>query len=334
MDKKVPVYLEKVYDYKLKNHKILAPKVKINYFHIFSYVLFFGATLVFAYDLFINNLEYVNFLTYYLAFFFLVAIPRSRSKHYRKEILIITPTELIQRVGKKEFVFLTFDDITYFNHFDDKIVLRQNKLEIKFDVKKYLSHLAVLIDILEAKGKTFDKQREYMIRKIKIVVEEDTVRIQDCEEEVSYIEELSKKVAKNYPNVTPGYMNEIVFEDTSIFKAYYRGKDLYLECNGFEVQYDHPENTGFDKITANDAIVVFINFHPIDMRIKTKKELEDQYVEMRPFKKTIIEKFDKGVILNLKKENNEIDITLHSGVDSVKVLFSFEDVLIGWNEEK
>jgi hypothetical protein len=334
MDKKVPIYLEKVYDYKLKNHKILIPKIKRNYFHILCYILFIGVTVLYALDLFVYNWGYINFFIYYLSFFFLVAIPKSQNKQYRKEILIITPTELIQRVSKKEFVFLTFDDITYFNHFDNKIVLRQNKFEIKFDVNKYISHLAILIDILEAKGKTFDKQREYMIRNIKIVVEDDTVKIEDCVEEVSYIEELAMKVAKNYPNVTPGYINEIVFEDTSIFKAYYRGKDLYLECNGFEVQYDHPENTGFDKITAHNAIVVFVDFHPIDMRIKAKKELEDKYEEIRPFKKTVIEKFNKGVILNFKKEENEIDITLHSGVDSVKVLFSYDDVLIGWNEEK
>jgi hypothetical protein len=194
--------------------------------------------------------------------------------------------------------------------------------------------MAVLVDILEAKGKTFDKEREYMIRPIKIIVEDDKVAIEDCIEEITYLEELSAKVAKKYPNVTPGYMEELVFEDTNIFKAYYKGKDLHLECNGFVVQYDHPENTGFDKITANDAIVVFVNFKPIDMRIKPKKELEDKYEEIRAFKKTIVEKFNKAVMIELKNKDNEVDLTLHSGIDSVKVLFSYEDVLIGWNEEK
>ena len=77
------------------------------------------------------------------------------------------------------------------------------------------------------------------------------------------------------------------------------------------------------------AMTRFINSAP-----KAKKELEDKYEEIRPFKKTIIEKFDKGVMIELKEANNEIDLTLHSGVDSVKVLFSYEDVLIGWNDQK
>lgn len=334
MDKKVPIYLDKIYDYNLKNHKILVPKMDISYIRVISYLLFTGVTALYVLDLFVYNWEYINFLIYWMAFFFLVAIPISTRKYYRKEIIIVTHTELIQRVDKKEFVFINFDEITYFNHFDNQIVIRQKKNEIRFDVRKYIPHMAVLVDILEAKGKTFDKEREYMIRPIKIIIDEGKVRIEDCVEEISYIEELSAKVAKTYPNVTPGYMDELVFEDTSIFKAYYKGKDLHLECNGFVVQYDHPENTGFEKITANDAIVIFINFKPIDMRIKPKKELEDKYEEIRAFKKTIIEKFNKGVMIELKKKDNEIDLTLHSGIDSVKVLFSFEDVLIGWNEEK
>lgn len=334
MDKRIPGILEKVYDFKLKNHKVLAPKVQINYFRILSYLLFLAVTVYYILDLFVYNWEHMNLLIYWFAFFFFVAIPVATRKHYRKEVLIITPTELIQRVGVKEFVFINFDEITFFNHVNEQIIIRQKKREIKFDVDRYIKHLAVLVDILEAKGKTFDKEREYMIRPIRIMFEEDRVFIEDCVEEVSYLEELSAKVAKKYPNVTPGYMNEIVFEDTNIFKAYYRQKDLYLECNGFEVQYDHPENTGFDKITAKDAIVVFINFKPIDMRIKAKKELEDKYEEIRPFKKTIIEKFDKGVMIELKEDDNEIDLTLHSGVDSVKILFSYEDVLIGWNDQK
>jgi len=334
MDKKVPIYLEKKYDYKLKNHKILTPKMDISYIRVISYLLFAGVTVIYVLDLFVYNWEYINFLIYWMAFFFLVAIPISNRQYYRKEIMIITPTELIQRVSQKEFVFINFDEITYFNHFDNKIVIRQKKNEIRFDVRKYLPHMAVLVDILEAKGKTFDKEREYMIRPIKIIIDEDNFRIEDTVLGISYIEELSAIIAKKYPNVTPGYMNEFVFEDTSIFKAYYKGKDLHLECNGFVVQYDHPENTGFDKIIANDAIVIFINFNPIDMRIKAKKDSEDKYEEIRPFKKTIIEKFNKGVMIELKEHDNEIDLTLHSGIDSVKVLFSFEDVLIGWNEEK
>ena len=334
MDKKVPIYLEKIYDYKLKSHKILVPKRDINYLRVISYLLFLGVTVLYILDLFIYNWEYINFFIYWMAFFFLVAIPISTRKHYRKEVIVVTPTEIIQRVEKKEFVFINFDEITYFNHFDNTIVIRQKKNEIRFDVKQYIPHMGVLIDILEAKGKTFDKEREYMIRPIKILVENDKIVIEDCVEEITYLEELSAKIAKKYPNVTPGYMEELVFEDTNIFKAYYKGKDLYLECNGFVVQYDHPENTGFEKIVANDAIVVFVNFKPIDMRIKTKKELEDKYEEIRAFKKTIIEKFNKGVMIELKNKENEVDLTLHSGVDSVKVLFSYEDVLIGWNEEK
>lgn len=334
MDKKVPIYLEKIYDFKLKSHKILVPKKDVNYLNIFAYLLFFGVTVLYVLDLFVYNWEYINFLIYWMAFFFLVAIPISTIKNYRKEIIIITPTDIIQRVGKKEFVLINFDEITYFNHFNNHIVLRQKKNEIEFDIKQYISHMGVLIDILEAKGKTFDKEREYMRRPIKIIVDNDNIIVEDCVEEITYIEELSSKIAKNYPNVTPGYMNELVFEDTSIFKAYYKGKDLYLECNGFVVQYNHPENTGFEKITVHDAIVVFIDFKPIDMRIKTKKDLEDKYEEIRPFKKTIIEKFNKAVMIGLDSNDNEIDLTLHSGVDTVKVLFSYEDVLVGWNEEK
>jgi hypothetical protein len=181
----------------------------------------------------------------------------------------MTHNDLIQRIGKKEFVIINFDEITYFNHFDNNIVLRQKKNEIRFDVRRYIAHMGILIDILEAKGKTFDKEREYMIRPINIKIEEENIKIEDCVEEMSYLEELSAKVAKTYPNVTPGYLNELVFEDTNIYKAYYKGKDLYLECNGFVVQYHHPENTGFEKVVANNAIVIFVNFKPIVSTICT-----------------------------------------------------------------
>ena len=56
------------------------------------------------------NWAFMNLFIYWLAFFFFVAIPIGMRKDYRKEILIITPTELIQRVGAKDFVFINFDD--------------------------------------------------------------------------------------------------------------------------------------------------------------------------------------------------------------------------------
>jgi hypothetical protein len=227
---------------------------------------------------------------------------------------------------------MDFDLITGFSHNDNAITLKRDESEFTISIEKYSECLEKLIDILEAKGKTFDKERTFMVRPVTISIKDDQIIIKDVKLALTNLEILSSKIAKNYPNVTPGFIEEIIPRNTSFDKVYYKGKDLYIECSHFEVRDGHPENVGFENMQVTDGIIVFTEFKVVTLSKRDVNERSQKFTNLKTYKKTVEEELTKAVVSEWRFQRKSGELILASGVGAVKIIFNFDDTLIGWKE--
>ena len=101
------------------------------------------------------------------------------------------------------------------------------------------------MDILEAKGKTFDKTKDYMVRPIDIIIADGEVKIVDVKITESTIDKIVAEHYGSYEMLTPGFIDDIILLNSVIEEAYFKDSHLYMKISRIEVKPGHPENTLF-----------------------------------------------------------------------------------------
>ena len=142
--------------YEVKREKNIVVTVSLGIFAIFAVLFVLDASGLFP-----------NFMSMGILLFLvlvLVIVPLAFRKGSKYETIYITPLHIIQRQGKKEFAVINFDKIIKFNLTKDGISIKDGKSAILIGMDLFREEVDAIIDILDAKGKTFDPEKKHMIR--------------------------------------------------------------------------------------------------------------------------------------------------------------------------
>ena len=318
----------------LQEHKLVIPNYKRNKYAIYMYGVFaiiFAAYLV---DLFTSIHLGINGLFVYVALTLLVLYPIATRTDNPYEALIITAEGLIMRTSRKEFFILKYDNITKFRQDSQAVYLFEHREQMTLPRSLYGEVLEILVDILEAKGKTFDKNKDYMIRPIRVIFDGDQIKIEDVEQEDSETEKLTQKLFREYPHLTPGYLEEIIPRNTVIYDVVLDGPHLELICSKVEIKGNHPENTTFGHIMATDAIIIFLDAEIIELSARDTNERAQPYDKVPVNKQNLVNYLKDSVVDDWKYDVRSVLFINKAGLGNVRFRVKYSDVIVGWKKQK
>jgi hypothetical protein len=263
------------------------------------------------------------------AFLTFILVPLAFIDKKKFKYLVYTKEYLIKVKGKKKLEYVRLDDIRSFSYKNDMITLKDGKTTLCLYVPYVKTELTTIIQILEAKGKTFDRNKAYMIRDIKLDFEDNKVIIYEIEAPETKTEKVMKAMFKEYKTLTPGFTDGINIINSYIDKSSFKGGDLYFRINRIDVLDNHPENTSFQVLTAKQAILIFVN-PKIRSVIKREQGKKDQ--ELEPSLKSVILNTHRGVVSSFSVQKNKIELKVGIGVAITQIAIVVDDIIVGWKE--
>ncbi|MGS0971739.1 MAG: hypothetical protein ACVCEJ_00630 [Candidatus Izemoplasmataceae bacterium] len=273
--------------------------------------------------------EYYGLEVVIFAFLFLVLVPLAFHDKKKFKYLVYTKEYLIKVKSKKDVEFVRYDDIRSFSYKNDTIVLKDENNTLSLYVPYIKNELTTIIQILEAKGKTFDRNKAYMIRDIKLDFKDNKVIMYEIEAPETKTEKVMKAMYEEYKSITPGFTDEINIINSYVDKSSFKGGDLYFRLNRIDVLDNHPENTSFQTLTAKNAVLIFIN-PKIRAVIKREQGKKDQ--ELEPSLKSVILNTHNGIVSSFSVQKNKIEFKVGVGVAITQMTIVVDDVIIGWKE--
>ena len=326
-------FLKKNHEYELKDYAVYEmkeepsnlPKITTGIFVIFLALFVLDLTGVWE--------NFMNLVFVIILFVVLVILPFMSKRPNPYRAIIVTPKFLIERMEKDEFTVIEFDEITAYQVTGDGVCVRQKRNQITLGAPLFREEIESVCQILEAKGKTFDPKKDFMVRPIRIVIEDNKVMIEDIEEETE-TEILYKEYNVDYEYLTPGFINEIIFRNATVDSASFEGDNLTLKMDGLEVKGGHPENTTFDSIMAKDCVVIFENVKISKLILKNlnDKNEPDEKLDKNLEEFTIF--LQKAVVSEWRATKGKMEMNFATGVNMLVSAFTYEEVIIGWNEFK
>lgn len=320
-------------DYDLKEYALYEIKREMSKLVIGSLIVFMIFVVLFILDTSGTFASFMNLGILIFVFFVFVLVPLALKKGSKHDAIIVTPDLLIQRTSKTDFSIIRFNDIERFLVTKEGIAIKDKKSTVLLGLDLFREEIDPIIDILEAKGKTFDPEKEYMIREILVKIEDNEIIIIDIEKD-EFSAKLYEKYNKDYEMLTPGFINEIIFRNSMVDSTSVNGDNIAFTLNGFEVKGGHPENTTFGTITVEDCILLFrdVTLKQLLLQNLNSKDKKDEELPLE------IESFpqylENAVISHWKSSGKDIDLYFATGVNILKTSFSFKEVIIGWNKTK
>ena len=295
----------------------------------------FGAIFLWYIIDLIANIGMVNLFYVFAALILFVFTPYLTKKTNKYETVIVTPEFLIQRKSRTEFSAVRFDDITSFKLLGHGIVIDDKHDQVVLGLSLERDDLDPIIGILEAKGKTFDRNKDFMIRPVEIEIADNKITLIDIEQ-VSELDNLYQQITDDYMMLTPGFIDTIVFRNASISGCCTKTdkENIAIEFDQFEVKEGHPENTKFDSIMALDCIVVF---HKAEIKKAVLRNRHDQSEKPKNLPKemmTLKEYLPSAIVTTKRLRKNGISFVIATGLNTLELSIDYKDVIIGWNKTK
>ncbi len=332
---KLKIYMKKKHNEELDEFKVCEGEKKKNKFLLVPVYLFIVVLIIYGIQALgfmdeVYSLTVVIIIGVLLGMYQVILIGK-----IKPESLVITPKYIIKCFGKKTFVVIDYDKIRKFK-VSDKVglIISDRTNEITISPVSYRDDLEPIVDILEAKGKTFDKTREYMKRDVEIRIIKNKVIIKEIKQEESSTEKLVGEYYEEFKMLTPGFIKDIIFLNSVIEEAFSTDNNLVMKLNKIEVKEGHPENTGFDSIIASDCITIFENIQIKHVNIRKTRDRNAKEEVLPNELESIISNVEKGVISNWKYRKNGIELHFAAGTNIVKVSFDYKEVIIGWKSFK
>lgn len=323
MIEKIRKILLRKYNVKLETYKVLYEDIYRNKILVPAITLFLVSLVVYF------TTSAFDFIVLLFLFFMLVIVPLALRKEETYDIVIITPEYIIKQITKRKVIAIKFDNILKFGTSEKGIVIKDFENEISLDPSTLGEEILIVMDILEAKGKTFDKKKDYMIRPIEIQILDGEVKIIDIKISESTTDEIVAQHFGVYEMLTPGFIEDIVLLNSIIEEAYCKDNNLYIKVGRIEVKQGHPENTLFESQIANDCILIFENANALSIVKKGVSGSEEEAIsDLDMFTKLLT----KGVISDWKYRQNEIDLQIYVEQYIVIVSLEYEEVIVGWNK--
>jgi len=331
---KLKDFMRKKHNYILNEYKICSSEVRKS--KAVSWPIYVLVILVVGYGLQVVNiipkvlsLTIVAVLGTFLVIFQVTTLIRKN----KTEALVITPKYLIKCFGSNIFTVINFDEIKRFKVSDtDGIIISDRRNEIAMSPVAYRTDLESIVDILESKGKTFDKSRDYMKRQVEIHIINNRVVLQEIEQETSSTEKLVGEYYEEFKMLTPGFIHDVIFLNSIVEDVFTTNNNLIINLDKIEVKEGHPENTGFESLVANDCIIIFEDVDIKYVYIKKVRERNSKEEALPNEVETIVNNIEKGVIADWKYRKKGIDLHLAVGTNFLKVSFDYKEVIIGWKK--
>jgi len=165
------------FEYELEDYALFEISRGKNKILPFTFSLFVVAGILLILDMTDVFANFMNLVILLFLAVVLIIIPIAFQKGRKYDAIIVTPKYLIQRMAKSEFVVIEFDRITGFKIAKEGIVITENKKDIVLGMDMFREEIEPIVEILEAKGKTFDPKKDFMVRKIIIVIEDNKVKL-------------------------------------------------------------------------------------------------------------------------------------------------------------
>ncbi len=291
----------------------------------------FGTTLFFYLIDLIASWDKINFLTVVLAFVLFVLVPILKSNITDEHGIFVTKEYLIQPNGKKEFTAIKYDDIVSFRMTSRGIFISDSKQTIILSLEMYRDEIDQIIQILEAKGKTFDNGREYMIRPVEITFKNNKVVLVDLETE-SIFDRLYQDYQSKYETLTPRFLDAVDFTNAVITEVSLDDNNWIIKFDLLKVKEDHPENTQFEPIIAADAFSLFHQNEFLEIFIQNPHNHDEAKEDLIDNLSKVNDLLKKAVVLDVQLSDNQMKWMISSGVHLLTIKHKFDDVLIGWNK--
>jgi hypothetical protein len=325
--------LKSKYDYDLNEYAIYEtkreasklPKITIGLFLVAVVLYLLNVTGVFE--------NFINLTILFVLLVVLVFLPLAWKKGGKYEAIIVTPKFLIERLEKKEFTVIDFDEITAFQVTKEGICIREKRKEIILGTNLFREEIEPIVDILEAKGKTFDPKKEFMIRPIHISIEDNKITIKDIEVETE-TDILYEKYHSKFEFLTPGFIDEVLFRNAEVEEAIIDGDHLVLKMDSLEVKGGHPENTSFESIIAMDCIVIFEHVKVSKLILKNLNVADEADQKLKLQMKEMLPYLKKSVVSEWRSTPNKMEMSFGTGVHVLQTAFKYEDVIVGWKKFK
>jgi hypothetical protein len=319
--------MKKNFDYDFKDYAVNKPPYTVGIPMILSISLFMVLTIIMMFEVFGSFNTFMNFPIFIFSLLVLVLVPLALRSTNRFYTIIITPRFIIERNGKREYTAINFTNITSFAVEKEGIVLRADKDKILLSVNLFKEEIDPIIDILEAKGKTFDPSKDFMIRPINIVIKNNKVIIKEQEDEEKIISELYDMHVKNYIALTPGFLDQLTFRNAVIENTEISEKNVSIKLGSITVREDHPENTSFGQMLAKDCIVLIENIVVKEVVIEGYEDLgKTDLIEM------ILASNDATTVTQVQYGENLVDLDLTVGVQACRIVFGYDHIFVGWKE--
>ena len=332
---KLKALMKKKYNYNMGEFKVCSPEQEKSKMLFWPVYIFIVVLIGYAIQLVglipdIYNVIIVGIVGVLLMAYQAVLISKNKA-----EALVVTPEYLIKCFGNNTFVVVKYNEIKKFKvNEKEGLIISDRKNEISISPVCYQGDLEPIVDILEAKGKTFDKSREYMKRPVEIKIVKNKIIVRDIKQEESTTEKLVGEYYEEFKMLTPGFIHDIIFLNSVVDDVFTSDNNLILNVDKIEVKEGHPENTGFESIIASDCIIIFEN---VDIKyVNTKKVRGNDAKEevLSNELESIVSKIEKGVIVNWKYRKNGIELHFAVGVELLKVSFNYNEVIVGWKSSK
>jgi len=322
MIEKISKILLKKYGFKLESHRVLYEEINKNKLIIPSISFFVILAVIYF------TTAVFDFVVLAFAFFIFVIIPLALKKEETYDIVIITPEYIIKQTTKRKVAAIKFDEIKKFGTNKIGIVIKDGDIEICLDPSILAEEILIVMDILEAKGKTFDKTKDYMVRPIDIIIADGEVKIVDVKITESTTDKIVAEHYGSYEMLTPGFIDDIILLNSVIEEAYFKDSHLYMKISRIEVKPGHPENTLFESQIANDCILIFEHINVLSIVKRGVSGADEKEIENKDL---FAKEIKKGVISDWKYRQNEIDLQIYVKQDVILASFEYEEVIVGWN---
>lgn len=326
---KMSYILKDRYNIILDEFAIFEVEEKSNFLYKIGIICFILFTTLLLVMNFVLHIE-VNIIYFIYVTFVFFMIPRVLFRGETYKALLVTEKALIQRTSKESFSVVRFDNITDFKIDEKGVTLREGNAMVRLSLKMPRSQMEPIIDILEAKGKTFEVEKAYLVRPISISFKHNKIMITDISQEETRDEMYSQFVGK-YEYLTPGYLEEVILFD-SIVTTLLKGTNyIEMKLTKFTVKDGHPENVTFDPLDIKDGCIIFGKAR-IQKILYLVYDGEDAEIEeLNPTFDNLKINIEKGIISDWTVGFNNINIEFAVGVHKLKTTIAFESIIVGWN---
>jgi len=333
MFEKLQEFMSSTFNYEVTDYAVYETEYKKSRI-IPALLSLFGLVFIFYIVDLAAGLGILNFPVVLFLFVVLVLAPLALRKDNKYQALFVTPDYIIQRNSRSEFVGIKFDDIKSFSLLDTGITLKDDKSTVVLGLYLHKEDLEPIIDILEAKGKTFDSEKDYMIRPVEIHIKNNKITLVDLKTKTD-LDTLYEKYAPKFKMFTPGFIDEIMFRNVNVSAPEISDDtNLLLRLDQFEVKDGHPENTKFDSITAIDGGIVFHNVKVRQLILQDRHGDSVKETTLENDIEEMITYLNNATISEWKTGKNKVDFFFATGVNVLKASLAYENVIIGWNNSK